>query len=70
MLTVLVAFAWMCWVITFALLLVSILFAAANSAFFHPLHGRYDPHASFYRAYLSSTPSGCPILFGVLTLTI
>ncbi|KAI0691568.1 hypothetical protein C8Q76DRAFT_771967 [Earliella scabrosa] len=48
-LTVLVAFAWMCWVITFALLLVSILFAAANSAFFHPLHGRYDPHASFYR---------------------
>ena len=45
-----VAFAWMCWVMTFALLIVNILFAVANSAFFRPLHGRYDPHASYYNA--------------------
>lgn len=45
----LVAFAWMSWIITFALIIISILFAVANSAFFRPLHGRYDPHSSFYR---------------------
>ncbi|KAI1792693.1 hypothetical protein LXA43DRAFT_310464 [Ganoderma leucocontextum] len=47
-LTVLVAFAWMCWVITFALIVICVLFAVANAAFFHPLHGRYDPRASFF----------------------
>ncbi|KAI0753856.1 hypothetical protein C8Q74DRAFT_343968 [Fomes fomentarius] len=48
-LTVLVAFAWMSWIITFALIIISVLFAVANSALFRPLHGRYDPHSSFYR---------------------
>ncbi|EJF58863.1 hypothetical protein BD309DRAFT_927161 [Dichomitus squalens] len=48
LLTALVAFAWMCWVMTFALIVISVLFAVANSAFFHPLHGRYDPHSSFF----------------------
>ncbi|KAI0742220.1 hypothetical protein C8Q80DRAFT_1186786 [Daedaleopsis nitida] len=48
-LTVLVAFAWMCWILTLVLIVISILFAIANSALFRPLHGRYDPHSSFYR---------------------
>ncbi|RDX47973.1 hypothetical protein OH76DRAFT_1456489 [Lentinus brumalis] len=47
-LTVMVAFSWLCWIMTFALTIVTILFAVANSAFFRPLHGRYDPHASYY----------------------
>ena len=62
-LTVMVAFAWMCWVMTFALLIVNILFAVANSAFFRPLHGRYDPHASYYNArecsLVSEIDRGC-----------
>ncbi len=55
-LTVMVAFSWLCWIMTFALTIVTILFAVANSAFFRPLHGRYDPHASYYdnRAHLLS----------------
>ncbi|KAM5546082.1 hypothetical protein V8D89_000208 [Ganoderma adspersum] len=48
MLTALVAVAWISWVTTFALIVISVLFAVANSAFFHPLHGRYDPRASFF----------------------
>ncbi|KAL7278403.1 hypothetical protein ACG7TL_007398 [Trametes sanguinea] len=47
-LTVLVAFAWMCWAIVFVLMFVSVMFAVANAAFFHPLHGRYDARDSYY----------------------
>ena len=39
----------MTWVLSFILLAVSAPFAIPNSAFARPLHGRYDPHASFYR---------------------
>ncbi|KAJ3559349.1 hypothetical protein NM688_g402 [Phlebia brevispora] len=48
LLTTLVAFAWMGWIIIFLLLAISVMFAAANGAFGHPMHGRYDPRASAY----------------------
>jgi len=48
LLTALVAFAWMGWIVLFALLLVSALFALSNSAFGDPLHGRFDPRLSSY----------------------
>ncbi|KAL1945336.1 hypothetical protein VTO73DRAFT_2187 [Trametes versicolor] len=48
-LTVLVAFAWMCWVLVFILVFVSTMFAVANAAFFHPLHGRYDARDSYFQ---------------------
>lgn len=54
-LTVLVAFAWMCWVLVFILVFVSTMFAVANAAFFHPLHGRYDARDSYFRE--SALPS-------------
>ncbi|KAI0653246.1 hypothetical protein C8Q70DRAFT_1026652 [Cubamyces menziesii] len=47
-LTVLVAFAWMCWVIVFILVFVSVMFAVANAAFFRPLHAQYDARDSYY----------------------
>ena len=49
MLTVLVAFSWMCWVVVFALLFISAVFAVTNAALGRPLHARYDPTASWYR---------------------
>lgn len=61
MLTALVADAWVCWVTTFALIVISVLFAVANSAFFHPLHARYDPRASFFgTSSLLRTPADDP----------
>ncbi|KAH9943628.1 hypothetical protein B0H21DRAFT_695466, partial [Amylocystis lapponica] len=48
LLTALVAFAWMGWIVLLALLVISALFAVANSAFGDPLHGRYDPRLSQY----------------------
>jgi len=47
-LTALVAFAWMGFIILFTLLIISLLFAVSNEAFGKPLHGRYDPRASAY----------------------
>ncbi|KAI0820551.1 hypothetical protein BC628DRAFT_1422879 [Trametes gibbosa] len=48
-LTVLVAFAWMCWVLVFALVFVSAMLAATNGAFLRPLHGQYDARDSFFQ---------------------
>ncbi|CAL1697516.1 unnamed protein product [Somion occarium] len=42
-LTVIVAFAWMGWIILLTLLIISLLFAFMNNSFGRPLHGRYDP---------------------------
>ncbi|KAI0682074.1 hypothetical protein BC835DRAFT_1300635 [Cytidiella melzeri] len=47
-LTVLVAFSWMGFILIFTLLLTSLMFAIANRAFRQQLHGRYDPRASGY----------------------
>ncbi|KAI0338668.1 hypothetical protein BDW22DRAFT_1362759 [Trametopsis cervina] len=48
LLTAMVAFAWMGFILIFTLLLISLMFAVANRAFRQPLHGRYDPRASGY----------------------
>jgi len=47
-LTALVAFAWLGWIVLFALLLMSAMFAIANRAWWDPMHGRHDPRASAY----------------------
>ena len=47
-LTALVAFAWMGWIILLFLIVISITFAVVNGAFGHPMHGRYDPRTSTY----------------------
>lgn len=49
LLTALVAFAWMGWIMILVLLVVSALFAFSNKAFHEPLHGRWDPRESHYR---------------------
>jgi len=48
LLTALVAFAWMGWIVIVILLLISIMFAVSNNAFHEPLHGRWDPRESHY----------------------
>lgn len=47
-LTTIVAFSWMGFIVIFVLLLVNLMFSIANNAFRQPLHGRYDPRASNY----------------------
>ncbi|KZP04147.1 hypothetical protein FIBSPDRAFT_1044777 [Athelia psychrophila] len=49
LLTALVAFAWMGWIIISILLTISVMFAIANNAFGEPFHGRWDPRHSHYR---------------------
>jgi len=46
LLTALVAFVWMGWIIIFVLLFISVMFAYANNAFGEPFHGRWDPRHS------------------------
>ncbi|KAI0769726.1 hypothetical protein BD413DRAFT_78640 [Trametes elegans] len=48
-LTVLVAFAWIDWVLVFIITVVSVLCAVANAAFWHPLHGRNAARDSYYQ---------------------
>ena len=38
----------MCIIAFGIVIVISVLFAVANSAFFHPLHARYDPRARFF----------------------
>ncbi|KAI0092218.1 hypothetical protein BDY19DRAFT_587586 [Irpex rosettiformis] len=47
-LTAMVAFSWMGFILIFILLITNLMFAIANHAFRQPLHGRYDPRASGY----------------------
>ncbi|KAF9492624.1 hypothetical protein BDN71DRAFT_1451242 [Pleurotus eryngii] len=49
LLSALLAFAWLGWIILSVLLVLSILFSFANGALMEPLHGRWDPRASRYR---------------------
>ncbi|KAJ7510458.1 hypothetical protein B0H11DRAFT_1900763 [Mycena galericulata] len=47
-LTALVAFSWMSWIILLCLLAASFFVAIANAAFFAPFHGRWNPRESTY----------------------
>jgi len=48
-LSALVAFCWLGWIVITAILVVSLLFSFANKALLEPLHGRWDPRASTYQ---------------------
>ncbi|EIW75022.1 hypothetical protein CONPUDRAFT_132619 [Coniophora puteana RWD-64-598 SS2] len=48
-LTALLAFAWLGWIVVLALLLTTLLFALANRAWNEQMHGRWDPRATRYR---------------------
>ncbi|GJE96156.1 hypothetical protein PsYK624_123490 [Phanerochaete sordida] len=50
-LTALVAFAWMGFILIFILLIISVMFSVANRAFRQPMHGRYDPRSSYATSY-------------------
>ncbi|KAF9007217.1 hypothetical protein BDQ17DRAFT_1238185 [Cyathus striatus] len=50
LLTALVAFSWMGWIILTTILAISILFSFANRAWVEPMHGRWDPRASIWRS--------------------
>ncbi|KAN0080362.1 hypothetical protein V8E55_009928 [Tylopilus felleus] len=47
-LTALLAFAWLSWLVVFALFLTSLLFAIANKAYREPMHGRWDRRATHF----------------------
>jgi len=47
-LTAMLAFAWLSWIVVFALLVTSLLFTIANKAFRDPMHGRWDRRATQY----------------------
>jgi len=47
-LTTMLAFAWMSWIILLFLLVASVFVAIANAAFFFPFHGRWNPRDSIY----------------------
>jgi len=48
LLTAMVAFAWMCFILMTFILFVDIAFVVANGGLREPLHGRWDPRASHY----------------------
>ncbi|KAJ7163960.1 hypothetical protein C8R43DRAFT_259202 [Mycena crocata] len=47
-LTAMLAFAWMSWIVLFCSLMASLFTAIANRAFFAPFHGRWNPRESTY----------------------
>ncbi|PCH42806.1 hypothetical protein WOLCODRAFT_89997 [Wolfiporia cocos MD-104 SS10] len=48
LLTALVAFAWLGWIMLLFLLFINVLFAVINRALLWQMHGRYNPHASAF----------------------
>ena len=48
LLSALVAFSWLGWIVLTAILGISLMFTFANKAFLEPLHGRWDPRMSTY----------------------
>src|SRR5215471_18895865 len=54
-LTALVAFAWLGWIVIVILIGVSLTFAIANTAWSDPMHGRYDPMATPQESPLTDT---------------
>ncbi|KAH7926997.1 hypothetical protein BV22DRAFT_1103934 [Leucogyrophana mollusca] len=55
-LTAMVAFAWLGWLLIFASLVITLLFAIANKAFREPMHGRWDPRATRYSQQMRNLP--------------
>jgi len=47
-LTTMVAFAWLSWIVLMCSLVASVFVAIANRAFFSPFHGRWNPRESTY----------------------
>ncbi|KAJ7086147.1 hypothetical protein B0H15DRAFT_845568 [Mycena belliarum] len=47
-LTAMLAFAWMSWIVLLCSLVASIFASIANAAFFAPFHGRWNPRESTY----------------------
>ncbi|KAJ6468382.1 hypothetical protein C8R45DRAFT_468588 [Mycena sanguinolenta] len=47
-LTAMLAFAWMSWIVLSCSLVASVFAAIANAAFFSPFHGRWNPRESTY----------------------
>ncbi|KAK7032811.1 hypothetical protein R3P38DRAFT_3312935 [Favolaschia claudopus] len=47
-LTAMLAFAWISWIVLFCSLIASVFVAIANAAFFSPFHGRWNPRESTY----------------------
>jgi hypothetical protein len=47
-LTALVAFTWLGWLLVLALLVISLLYAIAHKGFGEPMHGRWDRRATTY----------------------
>ncbi|OAX37465.1 hypothetical protein K503DRAFT_693309 [Rhizopogon vinicolor AM-OR11-026] len=47
-LTALLAFIWLSWLLVLTLFIMSLLFAIANKAFHDPMHGRWDRRATNY----------------------
>jgi len=50
LLSALVAFSWLGWLTLSAILALSLLFSLANKALMEPLHGRWDPRQTMYKA--------------------
>ncbi|KAF9254353.1 hypothetical protein L218DRAFT_1082378 [Marasmius fiardii PR-910] len=48
-LTALIAFAWINWIVLTILIVIAIGIAAANHGWNEPMHGRWDPRGSVYR---------------------
>ncbi|CAK5263032.1 unnamed protein product [Mycena citricolor] len=48
LLTTLVAFSWVSWIVLLFLLAASVFVAIANAAFYRPFHGRWNPRESTY----------------------
>ncbi|KAJ7638127.1 hypothetical protein B0H17DRAFT_1106223 [Mycena rosella] len=53
-LTTMVAFAWMSWIVLLGSLVASIVVVAANGALFDPFHGRWNPRESTYSSRRTS----------------
>ncbi|KXN83206.1 hypothetical protein AN958_01720 [Leucoagaricus sp. SymC.cos] len=54
LLSALLGFAWLSWIVLTALLIVTVLFSLANNALQQPLHGRWDPRISTYSSARTS----------------
>lgn len=56
-LTAMLAFAWLGWIVLTLIMVLSIIFSIVNGAFSEPLHGRWDPRASVYTGQMSTRTS-------------
>ncbi|KAF9022049.1 hypothetical protein BDZ89DRAFT_1137584 [Hymenopellis radicata] len=58
-LTAMLAFTWMGWIILTIIMVMSIMFVVVNGALLEPMHGRWDPRASIYTGHrdMSTRPN-------------